>query len=99
MPDKHLAAVPPTHIHIDATRQRAGTATELSRYPRPECTTTFGLGGVRRLDDDYLLVSWATSGVVTELDAAGQVVLEVFGPFGMAVGYSASINDLPGALP
>jgi hypothetical protein len=77
----------------------AGTATELSRHRRPECTTTFGLGGVRRLDDDHLLVSWATSGVVTELDAAGQVVLEVFGPFGMAVGYSASINDLPGALP
>ncbi len=74
----------------------SGTATEVSSITPTfsDCQTVFALGDVEELDQGHLAVTWGTAGVVEELDASGEPVLQVQSEFGYAFGYGERVEPL-----
>ncbi len=56
------------------------------------------LGDATDLPDDHLLISWGSSGLLTEVDAERNVVWEASLPLGVIVGFSGVLPSIPGAV-
>ncbi len=73
------------------------TATKVFRYDGPVYTPV--LGDVQRLENENTLITFASAGVIQEVDASGDVVRQMTWPLGTALGYMTQRNSLYGAPP
>lgn len=87
----------PLHSQVVAYTidEAAGTATVVETVDLEREFYSYILGDTNALPDDHLLVSWGSSGFLTELDAARDVVWKGSLPLGVIVGFSSDVQ-VPG---
>lgn len=77
--------------------ESAMTATRVWEHEGDETSTV--LGDVQRLSNGNTLMTYSASGVIQELDASGNVVLQFSWPLGGAIGYAVKRESLYGPPP